>query len=218
MSQEEWFFVRDGAVDGPISASEVAGRVRQRAFGHETLLWREGMTGWTPLSKTDFGGLIEPGQRGDSAQPTPTVPSLLNLVETCLRWPGERLKGFRRRWSWRAAIGLVQGAVLLALASYVLLTLLPVARRSRALRDDLGAIAARATVTSDPSLRSYVVAALSRQGLRAEECEIEMERGPGAFTLRLRYVEEPALFGLKIVLHREETVKSPTFESLQELR
>jgi len=219
MSQEpEWFFVRDGEVAGPISVPEVVSRIRLKAFDRQTLLWREGMEGWVPLSKTDFALLCEPEPRDETTHPISRVPSPRALPDLCLRWLRGRARRFRVRWSWRSVTGLLQGAAILALVLYVLLSLLPVARRSRALRNEMESIASRATLTADPTIRSYVVAALSRHGLREEQCEIQMERRPGTFTLRLRYVEEPALFGYSFVLRQEETVKSPTFEFLQELR
>lgn len=71
LEKAEWFVVIDGQQVGPLTASAVERRMDGGGVTTETLIWREGMTGWTPLGQT----ATFVGRRVDAALKQPRPPA-----------------------------------------------------------------------------------------------------------------------------------------------
>ncbi|MDF1858831.1 MAG: DUF4339 domain-containing protein [Verrucomicrobiales bacterium] len=54
MSDEKWFWENEGERRGPDTAETVIAKLQAGEIGQETLVWREGMTDWKPLSATEL--------------------------------------------------------------------------------------------------------------------------------------------------------------------
>ncbi|WP_167859489.1 DUF4339 domain-containing protein [Paenibacillus cymbidii] len=55
---EEWFHIENGVRKGPVNSSDMAELLRTRKITAETLVWKKGLSDWTPLAKTEFGEMI----------------------------------------------------------------------------------------------------------------------------------------------------------------
>jgi hypothetical protein len=61
-----WYYVRDGQQDGPHSEEALQELLKTGAVNASTLVWREGMANWQPLSEAD-PQLLAPGASAPSA-------------------------------------------------------------------------------------------------------------------------------------------------------
>jgi hypothetical protein len=54
-----WYYVTsDRQQTGPISKRDMAGLLRSRAIGGDTLVWHPAMTEWTPADRTELGAFL----------------------------------------------------------------------------------------------------------------------------------------------------------------
>lgn len=51
-----WFYVDGDSQRGPVEEQEIRRLLAEGVINQGTLLWREGMAQWSPLSQTEFGG------------------------------------------------------------------------------------------------------------------------------------------------------------------
>lgn len=72
-----WFYSRDGAQAGPVAEEHFLELVRQRAIVSTTLVWREGMAEWLPLSKA------RPELAGPPPLPSAPPPIPSGKAEQC---------------------------------------------------------------------------------------------------------------------------------------
>jgi len=70
----EWYVVIDGQQVGPLTASAVERRMDGGGVTTDTLVWREGMSDWTPVGQT----ATFVGRRVDAALKQPKGPTPLD--------------------------------------------------------------------------------------------------------------------------------------------
>ncbi len=46
-----WYFSKDGAQHGPLPEGKLQAKLRSGEISADALVWRDGMTDWTPASK-----------------------------------------------------------------------------------------------------------------------------------------------------------------------
>lgn len=66
----EWFYGKDGTQHGPASEHEIASLITAGQIEASTIIWREGMTDWIPLSQApEFQSLSQQGATGADNAP-----------------------------------------------------------------------------------------------------------------------------------------------------
>lgn len=55
-----WFFQKNGVSQGPFQAQQIQELIRKGTITGETLVWSDGIGGWTPAEKTVLMGYIAP--------------------------------------------------------------------------------------------------------------------------------------------------------------
>ena len=65
-----WYYANEGKQFGPVSEAELAQLARGGIVRNETLVWREGMTGWQPYTQ------VNPAVTAVSAPPAPAIASV----------------------------------------------------------------------------------------------------------------------------------------------
>src|SRR5262252_7475777 len=55
-----WYYIEDGQQRGPVMDTDLESLQRDGKINSETMLWRDGMANWQPLSQIQTGGNAEP--------------------------------------------------------------------------------------------------------------------------------------------------------------
>lgn len=67
----DWFYGKDGTQHGPISDQEIGGLISSGQIDGTTIIWREGMADWLPISQVaEFQSILTPASTGENG----TVP------------------------------------------------------------------------------------------------------------------------------------------------
>jgi len=70
-----WYYAESGQPKGPITEDQLSALVAAGTVTQDTMVWREGMPGWEPLSKARPGGVATPDHpAGPPASSAGTVP------------------------------------------------------------------------------------------------------------------------------------------------
>jgi hypothetical protein len=72
----DWFYGKDGTQHGPVSDHEIGGLLQSGQIDGTTIIWREGMADWLPLSQVpEFQSTVAPATiRGGNATPAAASP------------------------------------------------------------------------------------------------------------------------------------------------
>jgi len=57
-SQNEWYYVREGAKQGPVSASHIGDLLARNQIEMDGQVWRKGMTEWKSIRESDLAYLV----------------------------------------------------------------------------------------------------------------------------------------------------------------
>lgn len=72
----EWFYAKDNAQHGPVSDFEIRSLISSGQITQDTVIWREGMADWLPLSEVkDFQPTQASGLQNTAAGPPPASPA-----------------------------------------------------------------------------------------------------------------------------------------------
>jgi uncharacterized RDD family membrane protein YckC len=55
-----WYYIEDGQQRGPVMDTDLESLHRDGKINSETMIWRDGMANWQPLSQVQTGGTAEP--------------------------------------------------------------------------------------------------------------------------------------------------------------
>jgi hypothetical protein len=67
----DWFYGKDGTQHGPVSDQEIGGLLQSGQIDGTTIIWREGMADWLPLSQVpEFQSTVTPATAGGT-EPIP---------------------------------------------------------------------------------------------------------------------------------------------------
>ena len=103
-----WYFVdTDGHAQGPVSAAVVIGRFRSGGLDNNSLLWREGLDDWRPLSalrdELGLAAVEPPRSQSQAAEAQPYAPPAARLdtpaQHRAMRDDDVVPAGFLRRWA-----------------------------------------------------------------------------------------------------------------------
>lgn len=74
--EEEWHYTKMGLKQGPVPENELRAKIRRGEIGDTTLVWRDGMAEWLPLSQVDELKANAPVPEPEPKQAVPelTVP------------------------------------------------------------------------------------------------------------------------------------------------
>ena len=67
----QWFYGENGQPAGPVDDAEFSSLIASQRINPATMVWREGMSGWLPLSQVRANGGLFP-------QPTPMMIGMMN--------------------------------------------------------------------------------------------------------------------------------------------
>jgi hypothetical protein len=72
----DWFYGKDGTQHGPVSDQEIGGLLQSGQIDGATIIWREGMADWLPVSQVpEFQSTVAPATiRGGNATPAAASP------------------------------------------------------------------------------------------------------------------------------------------------
>lgn len=71
-----WHYVVHGRASGPVETSALATLLQQGAIGSDTLVWRDGLTGWTPAREV---AELLPARTVTDAVPPPVPPPIPSM-------------------------------------------------------------------------------------------------------------------------------------------
>lgn len=93
-----WFYVKGDENVGPTSATEIRQQLHFRQIKPTTLVWREGMDDWRPLSETE---LSSPSEEGEYNRSPPTALRQKTGINVPFRNPKtDEIKFVKVGWSW----------------------------------------------------------------------------------------------------------------------
>jgi hypothetical protein len=71
----DWFYGKDGTQHGPVSDQEIGGLLQSGQIDGTTIIWREGMADWLPISQVpEFQSTVTPASTG-GGNTTPAAAS-----------------------------------------------------------------------------------------------------------------------------------------------
>ena len=75
MSDHLWFFEKDGKQAGPVPAAELRKLAESGQIGSATLIWREGLSDWTPFDQSEIRHPPSAPQESNTASPPEVAES-----------------------------------------------------------------------------------------------------------------------------------------------
>ncbi|MCR4600897.1 MAG: GYF domain-containing protein [Clostridia bacterium] len=58
-SNESWYYLEDGERTGPVSEKQVADLIKNGIINRDTMVWKQGLNGWTRIENTIFSNLTQ---------------------------------------------------------------------------------------------------------------------------------------------------------------
>ncbi|KAF1698626.1 GYF domain-containing protein [Pseudoxanthomonas suwonensis] len=181
----DWYYALDGQRHGPVQAAELAGLARSGAIAPQTLVWRDGLAQWSPLSamagELGLGNVPPPLPRTPPVAVAPPPP--------------------RGRSGCILAVALIGGGLFLVLALGILAAIAVPAYNDYTLRSTAAAAINEARVH-----QPVVVAFLGEHG----RCPTNDDEGFGPATdyagphvasIRFGEFEESTLCGMVATIH-----------------